>query len=120
MLKATFPDKSVGFYALAGPYLGFGLSGTSQNEFIVQFMILQSEESIHFGSDPDSDDLRRLDFGLTLGTGVQLESFRFEFTYGLGLSNLTVDPSRGSMQHSRCFAVSVAYGFPLKKQSTTQ
>lgn len=117
LLKAVLPGSSVRVYAQTGPYVGCGLSGKSKIEMIIQDMIIQGSEGIRFGSDPESDDLKRFDFGIQFGMGMAIEAMQFGVAYGLGLSNLAADPRSGNILHHRTFNISFTYYIPWKNQS---
>lgn len=59
----TAPGAHKWFFG-AGPYFGLGLSGTYKNVGYTQ--------DIHFGSDPDNDEAKKVDIGLELIAGYQL------------------------------------------------
>ena len=67
--KATFDVGGAKLYGTFGPYLGFGLSGKSKTEVSGGGESETEEEDVKWGSG-DDDDLKRLDFGLTIGAGA--------------------------------------------------
>lgn len=71
--------KMGNFFAQAGPQIGIGLSGTQE--------FGDEEEDIEFGS--DDDQLKRLDFALSFGVGMNFNQFQVSANYGLGLANLS-------------------------------
>lgn len=70
--------SKVAVVILAGPNIGFGISGKSISD--------TDSEDVKFGS--DEDQVKRLDFGLNFGAGVEFGKFQVTAQYGLGLSNL--------------------------------
>lgn len=66
------------FYFSAGPYLGFGVSGSSDDG--------EEEIDVEFGNSVD-DDISPTDFGVNVELGVNLSNLRLGVGYGLGLSN---------------------------------
>ena len=66
------------FYFSAGPYLGFGISGSGESG--------GQSEDVEFGNSVD-DDISPTDFGLNVELGVNLNNLRLGVGYGLGLSN---------------------------------
>lgn len=72
--------SNIGVLVLAGPNIGFGLSGKNKVDS-------DAATDVKFGSS-ETDDLKALDFGLNLGAGVEFGRFQATVQYGLGLSNL--------------------------------
>lgn len=106
--KATFDVGSVKVFGLFGPYVGIGLSGKSkftendgENETI--------EKDVNWGSDDDSD-MKRLDFGLTAGAGIEIKAFQIGLNYSLGLANLNPESDDMTLKN-RVLGISVAYRF---------
>lgn len=93
-------------FAGAGPYLGYGLTGTQELNGLKQ--------DIHFGNDP-GDDLKKTDWGISFLAGYQLKSgINLGIGYQLGLSNNapknlaeTVTAKNGN------FSLSLGYSFKL-------
>lgn len=105
--KATFGIGSTKIYGIFGPYIGVGLSGKSKYEFEGESI----EEDIKFGSDEDEDDLKRLDFGLTIGAGVEFNALQIGLNYGLGLANISTYADKAS---NRVLGISLGYKFGKK------
>ncbi|MGE5420780.1 MAG: porin family protein [Chloroflexota bacterium] len=66
-------------FGLAGPYVGFGLKAKSMKGSDVN--------DIEFGS--AENQMKRIDYGINLGTGIEFEKFSFVVGYGLGIPNLS-------------------------------
>ncbi len=75
-----FQFRKNGFFAAAGPYVGFAING--------QFDDGVNKEDLDFGNDGD-DDFGPLDYGVNLEVGYQFtNSLRLTGSYSLGLANL--------------------------------
>lgn len=110
-MKARINLGSIKVYGIFGPYIGIGLSGKSKAEFLINGKVEDSyEEEIKFGSD---EDIQRLDFGLSLGAGVEFNSIQVGLNYGLGLANLVVDDESIKV-NNRVLSISVGYNFNKK------
>lgn len=66
-------------FGQVGPYAGFGLSAKMKGG--------GEEEEMEFGS--EEDQLKRIDFGVNIGAGVEIKSIQLGVTYGLGLANIS-------------------------------
>ena len=73
------------------------------------------EEDVEWGSDEENDDLKRLDFGLTMGAGVEISSIQIGLTYGLGLANISSYNDNGNKINNRVLGISVGYKFGGKQ-----
>ncbi len=109
-------------FALAGPYIGLGLSGNLKgyssgievvdiNGIEVDGIEVSTKQSIKWGSDEDEDHLKRLDYGLTFGAGAEIKSFMVGISYDLGLANIVSDQEYGYKMSNRVLRFSVGYRF---------
>ena len=87
------------FYAQAGPYMGIGLSAKAKSG--------DEKEDIDFGD--EDGEMKRCDFGLNIGAGVEVNAMQFGINYGLGLSNLENDSEAD--YKNRVFSITVGYFF---------
>jgi len=113
--KATFDLGGAKIYGVFGPYLGMGLSGKNKYELTYGGETDSEEEDIEWGSD-EGDDLKRLDFGLTMGAGVEISSIQIGLTYGLGLANISSYTDDGTKINNRVLGISVGYKFGGKQK----
>jgi hypothetical protein len=109
--KASFNTGDVKIYGLFGPYLGIGLTGKTTVENTDNTGTNKEEKNIDWGTDPDTDLLKRFDFGLTFGAGGEYRSVFLEVTYGLGLVNISSNAEDGFKINNRVLGVSVGYRF---------
>ncbi len=105
--KAVFDVGGMNVYGTFGPYLGLALSGKYKAEGDGETF----EEDIEFGSDENEDDFKRLDYGLSIGAGVELAPITVGVSYGLGLANIALYNDNGFKQSNRVFSLSVGYKF---------
>jgi hypothetical protein len=97
-LAYLFPiNKKSDFFIQAGPYLGYGMYANAGTLDLF---------SIDGG-------LKRFDYGLGFGTGVQFGSIVTSVNYELGLANL--DWSNSEETKNKVFQISLAYMFGKKK-----
>lgn len=107
--KATFDLGGAKIYGVFGPYVGMGLSGKTKRVATFDGETVTEERDIQWGSD-DESDLKRLDYGLTMGAGVEINSIQIGLTYGLGLANISSVPGRPKI-NNRVLGLSVVYKF---------
>lgn len=108
--KASFDIENARVYGVFGPYLGMGLSGKSKSEETFMGETETEEEDINWGSDKE-DDLKRLDFGLSVGVGVEINSIQIGLSYSLGLANISANTDGGSTTNNRVLGISIGYKF---------
>jgi len=61
-------------YGAAGPYFGFAIGGTWDDD--------GDKDKIKFGDGNNDDNIKRGDFGLNIGAGVEVNSFQIGLNYG--------------------------------------
>ncbi len=108
--KASFDMGSTKIYGVLGPYLGIGLNGKIKYEYGYMGDTETDEVEIKWGSG-DEDDLKRLDFGLTMGAGLEINSIIFELSYDLGLANIVTISDDSFTINNRVLKISVGYKF---------
>ena len=84
--------NGLSLYGLLGPYVGIGLTGTMEYEYTETFNgeteTDSGEQDIEWGSG-DEDELKRIDFGLTVGGGVEVNNFLIGLSYNMGLADIS-------------------------------
>lgn len=109
--KASFDVGSAKVYGALGPYIGIALNGNVKSEVTISGETETDEADISFGSDENEDDFKNLDFGLTIGAGVEIKSIEIGLFYGLGLANISPYTGAGSTIQNRVVGLSVGYKF---------
>jgi hypothetical protein len=98
-----------GLFVFAGPYLGYALSGKQTLDVTGSG---SASESLKFGS--DSNQVKRMDFGVNIGVGYNLNSKMFiSAQYGLGLSNIDGKGDADNFDKNR--VIGVSFGYFLRK-----
>jgi len=111
-VKTSLNVSNTKVFGTFGSYFGMGLSGTLKNEFIEDGETDSEIRDVSFGSG-ENDHLKKFDFGLTAGIGIELKAIQLGITYNLGLSNIGEDDD--TVLKNRVLGVSVAYLFGKKK-----
>ena len=109
-VKTYFNIRGTKFYGALGPYIGFGLSGKSKEDCIVNGVIESDEKDVNWGTG-DSNDLKRLDFGLTAGAGMEINTVQIGLSYNFGLANISANTEIGQTINNRVLSLSVGYKF---------
>ena len=98
-------------YGAAGPFLGYNLSGTIVTRIESGGDVEEDEEELSIGSD-QADDIKPLDFGLTIGGGIILaNNIQIGLAFDLGLANLLIEPEDGDVFSTRALNLFVTYTF---------
>ncbi len=106
LLKAGSPLQNGGtVFALFGGYVGYGLNGKAK----ITVGSDSEEEDINWGSDENDDDFMRLDFGLSLGAGIETSKVIISASYDLGLANISAYQDNGATVKNRVLKLSVGF-----------
>ncbi|MBT8220056.1 MAG: PorT family protein [Bacteroidia bacterium] len=110
-VRASFDIRGAKIYSVFGPYVGMGLSGKIKTESSYMGETEKDQEDINWGNNEDDGDLKRLDFGLTIGTGVEINAIQIGISYSLGLANISNFADDGTKISNRVLAISAGYNF---------
>jgi hypothetical protein len=95
---------------IAGPYLGYALSGKIKaSEPILGDNEDSKEQKLEIGT-----DIKALDFGLNVGTGVEIKDITASLQYGYGLANLSFHSEIETKFKNRVLGISIGYKFSGK------
>lgn len=124
VVKIPLEKKSNVFFN-AGPYVAMGIGGKSKRESKVGPIMSTSSNSIKFSNDDPFtseeedaayDRLKRFDFGLNFGGGVQLGGVILKVNYGLGLAKInSTESNNNSDDKNKYRTLSFSVGIPLSK-----
>lgn len=116
-------DKSTALFFNAGPYIAIGVAGKSKSDSKIGPFTTSSSSSIKFSNDDPFtsqqddaayDKLKRFDFGVNLGAGIQLEHLLLKINYGFGLAKINSTESNNSTNDKNKYrTVSLSVGIPL-------
>lgn len=109
-LKASYDFGGIGIYGLFGPYVGFALSSKDKYTGDFESAAGMSEYDNKIGNS-DTDDLKRMDFGLTMGAGVEIDKFQLGVGYDLGLANIQPGGDSDNFVKNKVFKISVGLMF---------
>lgn len=117
--KYIFETGNIDFFLLAGPVLGYALSG--KNEGTLTFSVngqvvnsLSDDADVEFN---DEDGFKRFEFGLGFGAGVGANvgngKLFLDARYNLGLSAANEDKTEGDKGYNRALSFALGYLIPL-------
>lgn len=106
--KATYDLSGTKIYGVFGPYLGIGLSGKYKYE---ETGSTTTTQDVKWGQSSSDDDLKRFDYGLIFGTGVEIKTIQIGLSYGIGLANISSNFSNGMKIKNRVLEISAGYKF---------
>ncbi|MEN8123870.1 MAG: porin family protein [Bacteroidota bacterium] len=107
-IKGTYDLNSNGFkiYGLAGPYIGYGLTG----KLVYEYGDEEEVEDVVWGDGEDAM-FKRFDYGLTFGGGVEIKSIEIGVSYDLGLANVASNTDDEVSGKHRVLKFSLGYRF---------
>jgi hypothetical protein len=111
-LKTYFDVSNNKVFITTGPYIGIGINGNYTIEYSINGETEKDKEKIEWGTDKNSDELKRLDYGLYLGTGIEIANLQLELGYSLGLANISPYTGEGTKISNRYFGAKA--GIKLK------
>ena len=107
----------------AGPYIAIGIGGKSKMESKVGPLVSTSTNTIKFSNDnpftSQQDDaaydkLKRFDFGMNLGGGLQFKHLILKANYGLGFAKINSTESNNTVNDKNKYrTASLSVGIPL-------
>jgi hypothetical protein len=107
-LKPTFRWRRANMYTLIGPYVGYGFSGTDETKVSMGGLSNTTTNYIVWGTDNNSD-LRRFDYGLTLGIGANIKRFGVGLHYDMGFANISATRPNGEVMNNHMATFIVSY-----------
>jgi hypothetical protein len=96
-------------FAAGGMYGKRGIGGNVKYHENHNGIIHDKKAKVEWGNDPDIDDFKTNDMGLTAAIGVQYRFLQLAIQYDHGLADISPYAARGIQMHNRTFLVSVNY-----------
>lgn len=110
-LKTSFGlGKGLKMFAAIGPYAGIGLSGQINSKAEYQGEKNKDKQITEWGNELN-DDYTRLEMGLTIGGGVEMNSVMMGISYDHGFTNISSLQKYGELDKNRVLKFSVGYIF---------
>lgn len=125
VVKIPFGAKETNVFFNAGPYVAMGIGGKSRRDSKFGPLVSSSTSNIQFSNDDPFtsqqedaryDRLKRFDFGLNFGGGLQFQHVIFKVNYGLGLAKINSTQSDNTANDKNKYrTLSFSVGIPLSK-----
>ena len=123
-LVLRFPfQKDLNVFLNAGPYAAMGIAGKSKTESKILGVTSTSTDNIKFSNDnpftSQQDDaaydkIKRFDFGLNFGGGLDLGKVLLKLNYGFGLTKInSTQSNNGADNKNKYRTLSLSLGIPL-------
>ncbi len=116
-------EKKTNIFFNAGPYAAIGVGGKTKTETKIFGTTTNSSSDIKFSNDnpftSQQDDaaynkLKRFDFGLSFGGGIDLGKVLLKVNYGLGLTKInSTQSNNGADDKNKYRTLSLSIGIPL-------
>jgi hypothetical protein len=104
------PEKNR-FYVFGGPFVALGVSGDLKIKN--QIPPAQTLERYEIWGD-DGDRLKKFDYGITVGTGIDINNFEMEFFYNYGIPDLANNMDSLASARTQSFGFSFSLKFSTK------
>ncbi|MCK5103812.1 MAG: outer membrane beta-barrel protein, partial [Cyclobacteriaceae bacterium] len=110
-------DERTNIYPAIGPYVGIGLKGKSKSESKSNYGEETYTNDVEWGSDEETDILKRFDGGLSIGGGIEYKAFQFGVYYNLGIANISAYTGDNTKIKNRVLQFSLGYRFLPKQKN---
>ncbi len=118
-------QNNMSVFINAGPYAAMGVAGKSKVESKLLGISSSSSENIKFNNDNPTtsaqegaayNKLKRFDFGLNLGGGVDLGAVLVKVNYGMGFDKISsMQTDNNSNDKNKYRTLSLSLGIPLSR-----
>ena len=124
-LVVRFPlEKKTNIFVNAGPYIAMGIAGKSKVDTKAFGQTSTSMNDIKFTSTDPTDNnqgaydrLKRFDYGVNVGAGVDLGKLLLKVNYGLGLEKINSTQTNNTADAKNKYrTVSISLGIPISRR----
>lgn len=120
IIRIPLLSSNSNIFINGGPYVAMGIAGKSKVDGQLGGAAIHSSRDIKFTStDPTADDqayskLKRFDYGVNIGAGVDLGKVLLKANYGLGLAKInSTQTNNGENAKDKYRTVSISLGIPF-------
>ncbi len=114
-----------GIFLQAGPYAAMGIAGNSKVDSKILGITSSSTEKIKFNNDDPTtnqqegaayDRIKRFDFGLNVGGGIDLGKILLKANYGMGFTKIrSTETDNSANDKNKYRTLSISLGIPLSR-----
>ena len=120
VVRIPFQNNASNLFINAGPYVAMGIAGKNKVDGKLLGVEFHTSKDIKFTSaDPTADDnafdkLKRFDYGVNVGAGVDIGAVLIKVNYGMGLAKINSKQTNNSEDAKNKYrTVSISLGIPL-------
>ncbi|MGN6530654.1 MAG: porin family protein [Ginsengibacter sp.] len=120
VVRLPLANATSNIFINAGPYVAMGIAGKSKVEGQLAGVSINSSKNIQFTStDPTENDqayskLKRFDYGVNAGAGIDLGKILIKANYGLGLAKINSTQTNNSANDKDKYRTwSISLGIPF-------
>lgn len=116
-------ENTSNIFVNVGPYIAMGIAGKSKTDSKIANVASSSSKTIKFTSvDPDAQDqafdkLKRYDYGLNIGAGVDLGKILLKANYGMGFAKISSKQTDNDADAKNKYrTLSLSIGIPISSR----
>ena len=107
-LKLRLPMGDNSLFIYGGPYMSIGVAGKLKSNGTLFGSSANEEREIKWG-DTNNDDLKRFDYGFSVGGGIEINNIVLGVDYGYGLANIAPNTDDGNKIQNRMVRFSAGF-----------
>ena len=122
VVRVPLQTSTSNIFIFGGPYVAMGIAGKSKVKGQILGASIDNSKDIQFtNTDPTDNDqayskLKRFDYGVNVGAGIDLGKILLKANYGLGLSKISsMQTNNGENAKNKYRVVSISLGIPLSR-----
>ena len=122
VIRVPLQTNNSNIFVFGGPYIAMGIAGKSKVKGQILGANIDNTKDIQFTNvDPNDNDqayskLKRFDYGVNVGAGIDLGKILLKANYGMGLSKISsMQTNNGENAKNKYRVVSISLGIPLSR-----
>ena len=122
VIRVPLQGDNSNIFIYGGPYVAMGIAGKSKVKGQILGASFDGTKDIQFtNTDPNDNDqayskLKRYDYGVNVGAGIDLGKILLKANYGMGLAKISsMQTNNGENAKNKYRVVSISLGIPLSR-----
>lgn len=122
VVRIPLMSNNSNIFVYGGPYVAMGIAGKSKVKGQILGASFDGTKDIQFtNADPNDNDqayskLKRYDYGVNVGAGIDLGKILLKANYGMGLAKISsMQTNNGENAKNKYRVVSISLGIPLSR-----